>query len=368
MIVQQNHKPFGRTTSVSSASPAAAHTEVGPPALFCRRLSSAIALVCFAASPASAQPADLDLQLAREEAVVVTTADRTFRGLLDGMRDGRLFIRHITEGGEVGYSFAPDEVREFTIPGADLASEGIDLWEHGETTEALPLLAAIGRQRFRYLPLLNREQRRPLFALIAAEIAANDPRAAIAFVGLVRPYATTHREAVELRDAELNAYVNLGLTAETRALAEAWCAAADATEGSALGWKILAQIEFDAGNFDHALWTALQPIVFSTYLSLEDLDHCYVLAIASADALGDRATGLRLYREMNARGLTWPDERRFNAVALRFATLSASIESPDQIPLEADATPTSELPNEEPPGLTLETIRKLVAPRSSTSP
>lgn len=299
--------------------------------------------------------------------MVITTADRTFRGLLDGIRDGRLFIRHIAEGGEVGYSFTPEEVRDFTIPGASFADEGIDLWERGEIADALPMLEAIGRQRFRYLPLLNHEQRRPLFALVAAQIAADDPRAAIASVSLLRPFVTTDREAAQLRDAELNAYLSLGLTADTRALARAWCAAADATEGSALGWKILAQLEFDAGNFDRALWTALQPVVFSTYLSLEDLDHCYVLAIASADALGDRATGLRLYREMNERAINWPDDRRFNAVALRYATLSASTGAVDEIPARKEPTFAPE-PSSDPRELTLDEIRKSTASLGWTPP
>ena len=334
----------------------------------CRAIRVA-ALFLVTALPAAAQstdPAALDLQLAREEAVVVTTANRTFRGLLDGTREGRLFIRHITEGGEVGYSFAPEDVREFNPPGTKLANEAIDLWERRELDDALPLLEAIGRQRLRYLPLLNREQRQPLFALVAAANESGDARAAIAYVSLLRPHVTTDREAAELRDAELNAYLNLGLTDETRVLAEAWCASADAIEGSALGWKILARLEFDAGNFDRALWIALQPIVSSTYLPLKELDRCYVLAIASADALDDPATALRLYREMNARGLAWPGDRKFNAVALRYATLSASTDSASELPTENQTTAATSPPIDS-EMLTFGEIRKLVASRGSTS-
>ncbi len=318
-------------------------------------------LTLFIPLPARAQSASLDLELAREPAVVTTTTHREFSGLLDGFRNGRLYIRNATSGGEVGYSFAPAEIDTLELPGAELQAEARELWDRGAGSDALPLLEALGRQRLRYLPVLTDAQLAPLRLLVAASSRAGNPLATIGYVNQLRPYLASSDDRALLRDAELDAHVKLGDRRELRRLATAWCIEADPTGPSALGWEILAQLAYDAGDFATARWTALQPIVFSGYLPMEHLDSCYALAIAAADKLKDTAHATTLFREMQARQLAWPATPALAATGQHYAGLATQT---------AAATATVETPSAAPPSATppmdqhrpLAEIRKLVRP------
>lgn len=260
----------------------------------------------FALAPclASAQPAaSLDLQLAREPAVITTTAKREYTGLLDGFRDGRLFIRNATGGGEVGYSFAPAEIEKLKLPGGELDAQAAELVDRGELATALPLLEALGRQRLRYLPVLNPAHLESLRLLVSVSSRVGNPLATIGYVNQLRLLLTSPDERALLRDAELGAHVQLDHKDEIRRLASAWCAEADPAGDSALGWKILAQLAYDESDFEKARRTALEPIVFSAYLPMADLDRCYALAISAARKLNDHDHALILEHEAQERGL-----------------------------------------------------------------
>lgn len=268
----------------------------------CRRAALLLSLLIVAT--AVAQPtASLDLQLAREPAVVTTKARRDFTGLLDGFRDGRLFIRAATDGGEVGYSFAPDEIAVLKMPGVELEAQAAELVDRGELSAALPLLEALGRQRLRYLPVLSPAQLEPLRWLVDASSRAGNPLATLGYIQPLRAYLTTAEDRIRLRDAELHAHLQLGQKDEVRRLAMAWCAEADVAGGSALGWWILAQLAFDEADYEQARRTALHPIVFSNYLPMDHLDACYAIAIAAAQKLGDDAHATALTQERQARGI-----------------------------------------------------------------
>jgi hypothetical protein len=273
----------------------------GPASL--RLLLQVTAALSLGISFAHGQSDSLDLALAREPALVTTTAKREFRGLLDGFRDGRLFIRAATGGGEVGYSFARDEIAKLQLPGTALEAEIAELWDRGEIREALPRLEALGRQRLRYLPVLNETQRAPLRRLVAASAQFGNPLATLGYVNQLRAVFTADADRALLRDAELDAHLQLGQRDEIRRLATAWCAESDPGGASALGWKILAQLAYDEGDFATARRVALQPIVFSGYLPMEHLEACYALAIGAARKLNDEGHAVLLESEAAERGM-----------------------------------------------------------------
>lgn len=275
---------------------------------------------------------ELDLALAREVATVTNKDDRKFTGRLSGFREGRLTISTATGGGEVGYSFAPEDIKELVLPGEGVASQAIELWERGENNEALPLLTALGRQRLRYLPILTSKQRAPLVALVQAMVIAEDFGGAIGTAGLILPFASGSNEKTVLEDAILRGNLALGFTAESKRLAEEWCAGADPSGGSALGWKVLAQLAFEGGDFDQSLWVALQPVVFSNFLPMAHLEECYAFAVASAHRLDDGSLANRLYRDMRERELAWPQIPGLAAIELHYAHAFAQEVDAHEIP------------------------------------
>lgn len=325
-----------------------------------RGLLLAGGIVAAAATARPAQVADLDLQLAREPATVTTTARREFSGLLDGMQDDRLLLRLATGGGEVGYSFAPDEIAQLALPGADLEAQARELCDRGHWAEALPLLEALGRQRLRYLPVLRDPHFAALRLLVVASSRAGNPLETLGCINQLRPYLTQPPDRALLREAELAAYVELGDADAMRRLATAWCAEADPAGPSALGWVVLAKLAYQDRDFDRARWTALQPVVFSSYLPMEHLDTCYALAISAAHRLNDEAHAQALYSEMRARGLAWPEDPALADIGRHFVNPEAV--TPDEaVPADNGSAivirPTRAASEPEP---SLEDVRKLV--------
>jgi len=264
---------------------------------------------------AAPSAADLDRLLAREPAEVVPASGRTVRGLLDGFRDGRLHLRLATDGGEVGYSFAPAEMARLTLPGAELEAEALELLERGDLDEALPRLEALGRQRVRYLPVLDATRQQVLWTLAAHAGAATDPHAVRAILRAMAPLADAAEKRLALLEAELELALRSGTADDVRPLAERWCVLADPAGPSALGWRVLARLAYEDADYERARWLALQPVTFAGHAGARDLDRCYALAIAAAEAQGDAAHAAVLRAEMAARGLAAPSDEVFSTPA-----------------------------------------------------
>jgi hypothetical protein len=152
----------------------------------------------------------------------------------------------------------------------------------------------------------------------------------------------------------------LGFNAESKRLAEEWCAQADPSGGSALGWKVLAQLAYDGGDFDRALWVSLQPVVFSSFLPMTHLEDCYALAVAAAHRLDDNTLADRLYRDMRARELAWPQLPGLAAIELQYAQTfddEGGSHEPPEPEDEFSAEPTEPAADL---ALPLEKVRKIV--------
>jgi len=94
----------------------------------------------------------------------------------------------------------------------------------------------------------------------------------------------------------------------TEALREAvtWMESRSRYGPSALGYRIAAALALESGDFETALWTALEPITFSGPLPMSDLAICYRIALAASLAMGEESHALLLFQEMRDRGLPWP--------------------------------------------------------------
>ena len=267
----------------------------------------------------SEAPGDLDRLIAREPAILTTSAGREFRGLLDGLQGERLGLRLATDGGEVAYSFATTEIAAIRWPGTALEVEMREHLERGFVFEALPALEALCRHRLRYFALLPPAQRDNLWLLIEHGARHGDPgtvRATLRALNHCDLSAEKHRL---LLTAELHLALRSADTATTAESAARWCAAADPGGDSALGWRVLARLAYDAGDFERARWIALQPICLSGHLSNEDLDLCFALAIAASDRLGDLGHALTLHHDRLQRHIPWPAEPDFAALGRHYS-------------------------------------------------
>jgi hypothetical protein len=135
----------------------------------------------------------------------------------------------------------------------------------------------------------------------------DEPLRAVAIIEVLRPYIEDEALLESLEDAALLAFFLGGLKDEAETQARKWIEAASPAHASALGWRILAEIQFGSEQFEDALWTALYPVAFANQMPMEHLNECYAFAIAAAQETRQPKLSERLSREMAARELPWPE-------------------------------------------------------------
>ena len=304
-------------------------------------------------------PTGFDTELAREPAMVQTIAGRSVLGILDGCRDGRLYLRLATDGGEVGYSFAPVEIARLTLPGSELHADAIELAERGDLAAALPRWEALARHRLRYLPVLTTEDRQVLWTL-AEHAAEADPGTVAAVLQHLEAMAASAEERFLIVEARLELALRAGDVDAMRSLAEGWCALADTAASSARGWRVLARLAYDSGDYDRARWIALQPVTFFGDVIVRDLGACYAIAVAAADRMGDPAHASILVADMRRRSIPWPVDPAWAGLHEHY--LHASMAAPERpfFPHQP-VNPKAPVPAQAP---LLDSVRKLLIPTS----
>jgi hypothetical protein len=246
-----------------------------------------------------------EYQALREPMTLVLSGGREFQGTLSDVQQEQIDFRMVHEGGEVILSFPFDEIQEIFFPGKDIVEQTVEQIRSGDLTGALPYLESIIGARYALFPLIPPEDLSVFRALPLAALAVDNPAQAIAYAKAIKPYLTLPDDQKELRDVELLGYYRLQLQEEAEQLALAWIGEEDRFGDSALGYFILAALQFEAADYETALYTALEPIVFSGVLPKSYLAPCYSIAIASAHMVGDSAESEKLFREMKDRGIPW---------------------------------------------------------------
>ena len=243
---------------------------------------------------------------------------RRYDGELAGLSDGYLSVVVFDGAGEVEYSLPVDKIEELRFPGSEVRRAALEMYQNHQYEEALPFLEAIYRQRASYLPLLDAKQKEAVVALPEAYTEAGN---LIDAVGVSRGLLERIEDEGHRRRLEalvLTGYFRLELFERTAREAREWCARQDLYPESALGWTLLAEIKLRKNRHKEALWIALQPISFSTARRMDYLERAYAAAIHSSFALEDEEKGFRLFQEMKARRLTWPDGIREYAATRKF--------------------------------------------------
>ncbi|MBC2600724.1 hypothetical protein [Puniceicoccus vermicola] len=259
-------------------------------------------------------PEDEYLEL-RKPLTVTLLGGRRFSGTLSNMEDQRIYLRIVQEGGEVVLSFPFEEVQEIYFPGREIVERTIEMIQAGQLSEALPYLESIIGTRYPLFPLIPPEKLSFFRALPLSALSVDNPAQAIAYTKAIRPYLTLPEDQDELDDIELLAYYQLRLTEEAETRARSWIDRTSRFDQSALGFFILSALQFENGDIEQALYTALNPIVFSGANPTAYLDQCYAIAIASAHLLDDPIERDKLLDELWTRDLQWKPLQAFLSAA-----------------------------------------------------
>lgn len=258
----------------------------------------------------SPQPSAIALGRAR---AVVLTNGQIYEGYPISVDEERLIFIRPSDGGEAEYSFAPEEVERVEFPGEEQKALATRLYAAGRMGEALPILQALYRQRSAYLDYLPEKDRIFFVKLAETALATGDPTLAAGVSRWLLKHIDNTATRQRLRDIILLGYYRLSLQSDTRQQARAWIDQTPPYGNSALGWYILARLDYDAGKHDAALRTALEPVTFSSQYPMAYLPHAYAVAILSALALEDQPEARALANEMQARHLDWPADEGLGA-------------------------------------------------------
>ncbi|WP_309385017.1 hypothetical protein [Cerasicoccus frondis] len=238
---------------------------------------------------------------------LVLRGSRPLSGKAMGIIENQLIFRASRGGGSLDYRYDLDQIERLQFPGNDVAYAAQQAIREGKNEEALRLMKAMFEQRGSYLKYLTPGERAFFYQYAELEFEKGDP-----YLGLGAGLALqeTVQDSLLLRkvdDLVLLGHYKLPLKKNTRELAEKWIAESELYGASALGFYVLGQLDFDAQQFDAALWQALEPVTLSSQFPMDYLNYCYALAIASCMELELFEEEQKLRAEMTERGLNWPD-------------------------------------------------------------
>lgn len=220
---------------------------------------------------------------------------------------GRLIQIASAEGaGEVIHTFDVEKVDHFTIPGESYKMLAVERMESGDTESAFEIMQLLYLQRVKILPLLPASESHFFIYYIDLILQSENPARAIAIAKILKPQISNTAALHALDDAILDSYNTLQLYDEARPLTKAWLEQRSPYGDSALGFYTNSADLLRSENYDAALDSALQPIVFSTTTPPLKLEHCYAAAISAAIGLRDKDYARTLYDEMQERRLNWP--------------------------------------------------------------
>jgi len=234
---------------------------------------------------------------------------RDFEGQPIAVGADRFGLRVRADAGEVEFSFARDEVLRLRFPGNALKQRAFDLAADDRLAEALTVVDRLFVQRSRFFPYTGETEARFFVETLGFYRQADRVYEGLARAEVLLPFLQDEaiRRAVERE--QLLGYYQAGLVDEAAPLARAWIDRQGRIPESALPWVILAQLQVAAGEGDAAMFTLLEPLVFSGARNLDGLDLAYAMAIELArvlerDSLAEDLAAERVQRNLTA-PLTW---------------------------------------------------------------
>ncbi|MBL4575916.1 MAG: hypothetical protein JKY51_07440, partial [Opitutaceae bacterium] len=300
---------------------------------------------------------------ALNEVSLTSLTGRTFRGFLSGVINDQLSLKIITpQNEEVIYRFSPTEVSKLSF--VDQESDLIidELISLGNESAAIALLEEVTQNRLPYISFLNTSQRKTFLILTNLYLGSSQELKALRLAEILSRTLTDPISKKNLNDIILQCHFRLGEIDITTSLAREWCQQASLPTSSALGWNILASLAYDKEQWEEAIWIALHPITFSSYLPVAYLPKCYTIAIASYHEKDNTEMAEILFGEMLNRKLPWPEDKRFLALYSHYDLLLKTTLSKTKSP-ERGLTPDK--PPEIEQNLSIDDVRKLISQPAS---
>lgn len=248
---------------------------------------------------------------------VINKSGHTIYGFIESASDTRIVLKNEVDAGEVTYTLFKEDIAKISLPGGKIEFRAFELINEDRLSEAIPLLYLLYDYRSSFLGLLSKKDVLIFTHLVNAYLQSKDYVNCLAIAQRIDPFVEDPLAKKIIKDALLLCQFHLGNYAETELLALLWIDCAQLFHSSALGWWLLAMIEFSKYQYESALWTSMKPIVFSGQIPMEFLGESYAVAIAACIELNKEKEAATLLDEMQNRGLSWPDHELLEPYAPR---------------------------------------------------
>ncbi len=274
----------------------------------------------------------IDIAKVLNQPVTITNHNnKTFSGNISRTSSGVIRIHTVADQGEVIFTFKSIDISKTEFPGNEYFILASDLYENGDFKECINILENLYKQRYIYFDLFKENELSEFLTLLSAQVETKNYTGAIALADNLLTHLKSDSMIDEINSQVLLCYYQLNLYEDASIQAKKLLHKKNVIE-NAISWWVLAQINFENKKPDAALWLCLQPIVFSSYMPIKYLEHCYSLAIAIYLEKDEPEKAKRLFFEMNERNLPWPDipqltdyRNKFDAIINQQSSVSKSI-------------------------------------------
>ena len=240
---------------------------------------------------------------------------RILKGDLSGRRAQFVSIIQKEGQSEIERRLNTNEIIGIQFSDSFSRHEAIDRFHSADRYQATSLLEPLVNKRIPYLDLLSEADEQLFIMLLKSYLhtGRGDDCLDQAKLWRLKLRATQTRDSIE--ELQMTASWTMGHREEAAFYAQRWIDSEKSASESTFAWNVLAEIALEADEPDHALWVALNPIVFSRPNLPRHLSQTYEIAIVAAHKSGHSLYARELLEEMRSREIPWPiDSRRANVI------------------------------------------------------
>lgn len=225
------------------------------------------------------------------------------------VQNNTLKIATSSGAGEAIYSFEPNEIKRFEIPGEAYKTLAIEQMRSGETESALEIMSRLYEQRLNLIPYLP-DSEANFFTLYVDLLKEENPSRAIAVAETLAPLLQNPKAIELIEAARMEGYYQMEMYADAHRIASLKHSKGTPYDNSALSTFILSEQALREKDYETAIALALEPIIFSGPNTTDKLADCYAVAISAAIRLREHTYAQILYKEMQERELLWPTQNQ----------------------------------------------------------
>ncbi len=275
----------------------------------------------------------VDPALAQSDRIVLASG-KIVHGELAGIVGGYLSIIVQNSSNQAELRYRKDNIERIDFSDSLQRQDAIDRFSSRHPRQSAAMLEELALKRMPYLELLGPEDETVFTKLLESYILSRREEDALERSKLWLQKLPSGNAKLRTEEIQIQAAWKLDRASEAAYYSQRWIESGHSSKKTALPWVSLANAALIVEDYETALWTALNPIVFSPPSRPAYLEDAYAIAIISAINIGDPELAQQLKSEL-------PNQRLSPPANSRWSKLIANAESrlEDDLESEKEASP-----------------------------